>query len=276
MKKQSTLNEKVSLATRLERLEQNLPSDDAYGSYVASILRQLLKTPLEKLCEGDPTALKALNHELSIARNMLKSDSRDPPRTYLDAIKTVYDLALENKVSPYVTPNLPSEARNQCLKVMTHLARQLLAFQERIPVREKEVKPRSLKERLLYVNSLPDDEDASENKSSPYWYKTLPRKIRAAEYPILMVPLAHYFYAASILDGSEAPIQLCNEFFAQRKSDRSLYLAYWVKLSLGDIKSYHNDCYVDLYNLLVEPIFPGKNERFEIDNYEIIYDEPIT
>lgn len=82
-----------------------------------------------------------------------------------------------------------------------------------------------------------------------------------SEYQILALPLPHYFYAASVLDGSDYP----NWFYKQQfliDRDRSKNCLHYVSLQVRQLlKRFVNtedeDPFPMLYDLLVEPIFPG-------------------
>ena len=82
-----------------------------------------------------------------------------------------------------------------------------------------------------------------------------------SEYPILILPVPHYFYAASVLDGSDYP----NWFYKQQfliDRDRSKNCLHYVALQVRQLlkqflNSEDEDPFPMLYDLLVEPIFPG-------------------
>ena len=89
--------------------------------------------------------------------------------------------------------------------------------------------------------------------------RTGPHEI--SEYPILSLPVPHYFYAASALDGSDYPNWFYNQQFLMDR-DRSKNCLNYTALQLRRLlerflNTEDEDPFPMLYDLLVEPIFPG-------------------
>lgn len=90
-------------------------------------------------------------------------------------------------------------------------------------------------------------------------YHALAQNTRTSEFPILTIPVSHYFHAACILDGSEYPWWFYKTRFHLSKSKQArFYLAYFMKWARGELPSARfTDRFQTLYELLVEPVFPG-------------------
>lgn len=222
---------KTPLETRLKRLEDGLPGDKPYAAFLKQSLTSLLKTPLDFLCGGVPQVMATLEDELADAQSLLEHGGRRPARTYGDALGVVRDL-----YRGYWQSGLDrTEKTEKADAILMFLAKLLVSPPAPQYVKEQDAEPRSLKDRLSGLGAGP-----------------------GVEYPILSVPVAHYYHAASILDGSNYPNWLCTDRFHIREKDKfKVDMAYMLKWYLGEIPGCKSDdILTHLYDLLVEPIFP--------------------
>lgn len=224
------LSGKIPLKTRRNRLENGLPCDEKYAENMAESLLRLLKTPLDLLCGEDPQISAALDDELEYAQILLDRCDRRPVHSYggaLDIVRALYQGYRQSGQDR-------SEKTEQADIILTHLAR-LLVNPPAPPREQRAAGPRSLRERLSSLEAKP-----------------------GVKYPILSVPVAHYYYAAAILDQSNYPNWLCvNRFHIRNENKYQIDMASMLKWYLGEIPGYKtNDILTHLYDLLVEPIFP--------------------
>lgn len=233
----NALSGKIPLAKRRERLECGLPCDERYGVYTASALRRLLNTPLALLCDEDLQTEAALTEEMKYARGLLGLRGTGPACTYADALKLVYQLYRECGYDCGEFDGNSGELTDQGKTILELLAQQLLRSQT--PPREKRAGPLSLKERLRDLGAQP-----------------------AERYSILAVPVAHYFHAASMLDKSDYPMWFYKRRFQGKFGEPKMNMAGIVDWALGEPQD--SDRFTQLYDLLVEPVFPG----LDADLYE--------
>lgn len=217
----------IPLATRLERLKSGLPCDEPYAAFLAESLQRLLETPIDFLCGGDPLTMTALEDELEQAQFLLDYDC-GPVRTYADVLGIVRELYRGYWHSGHDR----SEKTEKADKILMFLAG-LLVNPPAPPLKKAEG---PLKEHLSGLGAAQD-----------------------TEYPILSVPVAHYYYAASILDGSNYPNWIFKYRFYIRETDKlRIGMAYTLKRYLGEIPGRSvKDILMHPYDLLVEPIFPN-------------------
>lgn len=260
----------VPLTKRLERLEQSLPSDDLYGDYVTQALQKLLDTSLYDLFACPVQERQELQGFFTLLAEGQRLNEPDPAsedmlpfapslRTYGDVLALVRDLkessSLQENDSHIV------KARD----ILAELARALL----KSPRPREEPDPGeviSLQERLKSVGGQASSPTQFKALLKPHpktrWNDILCANIRVQEYPILAAPVAHYFYAASRLAGSDRPFRGAEEafkFFLTSKSVR-FNLAFMLLFGLGDAPFLKWDVpdFFILYDLLVDPIFPSE------------------
>lgn len=230
------LSGKIPLEKRLDWLERGYPCDEKYAAFLAESLRSLLETPLEFLCGGVPQVSATLEDELTAAQSLLKRGGGRPVRTYADALGLVRDLYRR-----YWQSELGhTEKAGQGDTILVILAKLLVSPPTPQLVREQDAGPRSLKDRLSDLGAGPGE-----------------------TYPILSVPVAHYYYAASILDESNYPIWLLKYRFEIRTGNKfRISMAHMLKWYLGEAPGRKSDdILTHLYDLLVEPIFPNLDPR---------------
>ena len=259
----NVISGKPFLANRLNRLYHTMPSDDLYGMHQATVLNQLLESRLEEICAEDLAALSELTDKLAIAGAMLKASGEKAALTYADALRTVRDLYRK-----YQNESSADDAlRSLGEEILVFLAKQLLGPSRELRKKE-DAQSQSLEERLLEIQARPGNEARVPDDMTPeqYWYRILLKGCRSKEYPILTAPLSHYFYAASVLDRSDYPIWFYHAYRLSGEDPRqgnrtSLYMAYMLKWALGEIPGCEEERSVSLlYDLLVEPIFPGMEQ----------------
>ena len=268
--------DKTPLATRLERLAQGLPADGRYGEYVVNALRQLLETPLVRLCGDDTKALSSLMKALAQAQDLLGLGKEVQAITYADALKTIR-LLREAAIVLDEDGDALSDQHDTLLAI-TDQEEALLSILGNLLLMPKSVSPQCpvdgklpLRERLRRLGAQNRDEDACDlhylSTIAAHYYASVREKVRAEEYPILCLPLPHYYYAASRLDGSDYPSWFYRKYFYDCRCLRTLsshenmrdlyYPAFIVQWALKGPQEEVGNPSGALYDLLVEPVFPS-------------------
>lgn len=237
-------NSREPLKRRLERLERLQPSDDVYGAQLVSLLEQLLETRLEDFCvEREP--IEQLARVEYFLGNISSANTELLPEnyTYRDALSAIHTLRRK-----YETASFKSKSDAwyfSCLEALRCLGAQIFMYpsQAQIPG-DKRRQPLETRLRKLHMST-------------------------DGRFPIASqsVPLAHYFYAAAQMAGTDYQNWLYStrilpkiDLKKHREDMLSLILAVY-----HAVAERHSDSL--LYDLLVEPIFPDPDLIFNTNFY---------
>lgn len=268
---------RVPLSMRFDRLNEGLPSDDFYGQCLVRDVRQLLNTSLKQLCGPEADAGAGLL--------ALLSEPSPPGRafvpgkvtaTYGDALRAAHSLRMKSGVVSNDPDNDTVRKNwrlNRAHTILVKLGQALLT-----PPREAPPIPAgktaSLEERFRAIppQKRGDVTALLQRAYNSQYNAIMEDNTRSQEYPALVLPLSHYFYAmGAIRDPGDplSPLRLAQKitFHGFLDPDRVMFnLAFMVKLGIGQGpggKPFDGEAnFSFLYDLLVRPLFPQlpKNE----------------
>lgn len=263
------------LARQLERADKKLPIHERYVQHLAQHLMQLLVTPVSALFDRDQEGLESYWNMQSNASRLLRSRPVASPEkrrdgtfaaTYQGQLELIYHLVEE---SGWARPWNGKDKRAIAAEdLLTALAQALSATSTpqspSAPSGNKQ--PQGLQARLDSVNRYPPGKTLEEliGGAPPQMRSQVLLDLsRKREFPVLVMPLSHYFCAASHLQGSGIPLAAGRRDFEEPVGfNRSL--VFTIKLLLNELPFAISDDGVDfrgLYQLLVAPIFPCENHR---------------
>lgn len=263
------------LAQQLERVDKKLPVHKRYAQNQAQLLLQLLVTPVSALFGQDQEGLEGYWAMQSHASRLLRGRPAPSPdkrcdgafaATYQGQLELIYHLMEE---SGWAWSRLDRDDRvTAAADLLTALA-QTLSATPTPPCRaspSEAKRPQSLQARLDSVNQYPPGKTLKElvGGAPPQMRSQVILDLsRRREFPVLAIPLSHYFCAATLLQGNGIPLATGRRNFEQPLGfNRSLVFA--IMLLLNELPFAISGEGVDfkaLYQLLVEPIFPIKNHR---------------
>ena len=243
----SSVEGKMPLKMRIDRLIKALPSDDIYAELTVNALKEFINTPLEFFCQTRCEEYELLRNDLKEICTLIKSakarvHQRRKLSTYKDLLDFIY--SIKNEEPCFAEKENQDRFNNLFEKIILDTAN-LIAPDTSVPfICEQTVQKThsgiiSLKERTKYLKSSGN-----------------------GRFSILNMPLKHYYYAASLIMQSNYPNWVYREKVLKHIIIRNatelnysmitvLYNAY---ISNKNLEMTDEDFYSLLYNLIIAPI----------------------
>lgn len=284
----------VPLAVRLERLDAVLPSDDFCGEEAVAALRQLLDTSVETLWNAD--LYSSDESEVELATDLYDALDRayealdpgcsvwlcDPSFeplsyqcSYREVLRLVYNLRQkylrERKKDSLYLDLAHGILRNVAVRLLT--LPDVSAAPSPAPKAPHSDPDSGVSLRTRLAGANPDySGDLNQLiRSHPQsrWNDIVKDHVPWQQYPVLALPVSHYFYAAARINRSADPVQTAREDFnGFLDSDKEIF-SFAILLMIAMNKFPKKDpmaAYAPpddafLYDLLVKPIFPDPRPR---------------
>lgn len=269
-----TTEKLTPLARRLERLDNKLPSNDLYGQRLAQHLQQLLVIPVSELFGQDREGLEDYWSKQSSAAQLLEDSPATPPpkqrngtfaSSYQGQLELIYRLMKETDWAWSLSGR--DKRVTAAEELLTMLADALVALRE--PQTSAASAPPKPKQRQSLQAKLNSAQRYAAGKTLKELVGGVPPACRqqilldhtqAKKFPVLALPLPHYFYAAALLAGNDIPLKAGKEWFKQGfRCNFSLAFSTLIDLDKDPLTDFGGVDFSSLYQLLVEPIFPHEN-----------------